>query len=103
MTMKIKVKPRTVQDPGPWKWWVNLVSGVRRLVDAEGRAVLWPVRVAGVATTDLAAADEFTGRLIAAAPELLEALEATLDCDSCDAEGRLPTAQALIRRIREGG
>lgn len=70
--------------PGPWKWWTS--NSLRRLtshhlpggqIEFDGN-VLHAYRSAGDGVADIAVSDDDM-QLIAAAPELLSALEQMLD------------------------
>jgi hypothetical protein len=68
-------------SPGPWTWTRESVGRhVQRLVDADGRAVFWPVpdprasAPGGMQSTDINCPNEDNARLLAAAPEMLKLL-----------------------------
>lgn len=92
-------KPK--HSPGPWRWTWH----TRSLFDAEG---------CGIAYVDVMPRDA-DARLIAAAPELLNALKVMIELAGVElkqlakgtkrepvVEGATRAAHALIRRVEEG-
>lgn len=70
--------------PGPWIWTGIYVE------NTQGKVIAEALKVAD-------------GRLIAAAPELLYAIEAVIEWDGCEAWPHIVAAlQTLVNRIKKG-
>jgi hypothetical protein len=94
-------------SPGPWKWTRETVGRhVWRLLDAEGRAVFWPVpdprasAPGGMQSTDINCPNKDNASLIAAAPEMLKLLREVYEFG--EDLSLHASIEALLKRIEEG-
>jgi hypothetical protein len=94
-------------SPGPWKWEPKEPDGqMPALMSAEGKYVCEfghdASSTGGYYPTEGSPPDEADARLIAAAPELLAALERALDtAESCTPSRKpIDDGRALIARVK---
>ena len=67
--------------PGPWRWWIDDIGNEIFLIDSQKDSILGPTFEINGKTGSVALRCDVTranARLIAAAPELLDALKALL-------------------------
>lgn len=89
---------------GPWRWVRDSVGELkaRRLLDANGRAVFWPVRPVRdpLSSTDIECRSEADARLIALAPEMLDALKEALEDWDGWSRSRYEAMCDVVKRAR---
>jgi hypothetical protein len=85
--------------PGPWKW-VEERGGVYRLIGADGTVVADDGSAWGEYGGWMNSPDEPNARLIAIAPDLLEALEDLLGWQTLAPDDVVAAARASIAKAR---
>lgn len=98
----------TTIAPGPWRWGPDKMDAANALIDCQGRNVVWAMRYDDELAIE-GGNDGWNARVIAAAPEMLDALEGLVDCldalnwPALKIPGLGEKARALVNRVKAGG